>query len=228
MLGIIFTICVSVGLPLLAFVYACIKKQSTSFLLGALAFVFSQVLIRIPILQYLQDNNTNYMAFSENNPVLFALIIMGLSAGIFEEFARYFMMTFFMKHRDWRSGFLFGMGHGGIEAILLVGISALFILVSSPSDTFDMYLFVGGIERLFAILLHIGLSIMVLQGIVQRKFFYIILAIIIHALVNTLIGVLPLIIPPNFELISQEVSLAMISLVTFGYSLSLKRRGVLR
>lgn len=227
MFEIIFAIFISIGLPLFAFIYAYTNKRSIPFLLGVLSFICSQVLIRIPVLQYLQVNTTTYTMISVINPVLFALI-MGLSAGVFEEFARYIMMKFFMKHHDWRSGFFLGAGHGGIESILFVGISALTMMFSSPVNTHDIDLFVGGIERFFAMLLHIGLSIILLQGVIQKKFIYVMLAVVIHGFVNALISIFPLFIPPNFELISIEVSLAIISLVIFGYSLLIKRRGVLK
>src|SRR5690625_7031839 len=110
--------------------------------------------------------------FSAMQPVLFAVVI-GLSAGVFEEMARFILMRFLMKQRDWQSGFLFGAGHGGIEAVLFVGISAVSLLLSPSLITSGELYFNGGLERLFAMLLHIGLSIIVLQGVVQKRFFYV-------------------------------------------------------
>src|SRR5699024_10642162 len=121
---IIFSLFISIGLPLIAFFYAMKTKRYMPLLLGILAFIGSQVLIRIPLLEYMQVHSTTYLMISAMQPVLFSVVI-GLSAGIFEELARFIMMHFFMKQRDWQSGFLFGVGHGGIEAILFVGISAL-------------------------------------------------------------------------------------------------------
>ena len=45
--------------------------------------------------------------FSVMQPVLFALLL-SLSAGIFEEVARFIAMRYFMKQRDWQSGFYLG------------------------------------------------------------------------------------------------------------------------
>lgn len=226
MVGIVFTLCISIGLPLIAFIYACIKKKYIPFLLGTLAFIVSQMLIRLPLIQYLQDNSPTYMMFSITKPLLFSIII-GLSAGVFEGLARYIFMRFFMRQRDWQSGFLFGAGHGGIEAILLVGIGAIMMLFLPNAMTSNGAFFIAGIERLFAMLLHIGLSIIVLQGVVQRKFIYILLAMLIHGLVDNLVVVFPLYLSANYALIAIEVSLAIIALITFGYSLLLKRKGVL-
>jgi len=197
------------------------------YLLGVLAFVSSQVLIRIPLLEFLQTNSVNFIMFSIMQPVFYA-IVLGLSAGIFEEIARFIMMNFFMKQRDWKSGFIFGVGHGGIEATLFVGIGALNIVFTSMANVYSTDFFIGGIERLFAILLHIGLSIIVLQSVVQKRFIYVTLAITIHAFVNILAGILPLFMSPNIALMAIEVSGAIIALAVFSYSLLIKKRGILQ
>ncbi len=226
MVGILFAVVISIGLPILLFVYAWIQKKSIAFLLGVLAFVGSQILFRLPILAYLESHSASYLMFNTLYPVVFA-IVMGLSAGIVEELARFIMMSFFMKQGDWKSGFFFGAGHGGIEAVLLVGISAL-IMLFTQSDVFSQMDFVvGGIERFFAIFLHIGLSIIVLQGVKQRKYFYLVIAIIIHGFVDSLVGILPLFLSPNHALFAIEVSLVITSVAVMIYSLLIKRRGVL-
>lgn len=227
MFGIIFSVCISIVLPVLAFLYACFKKRYIPFLLGVLAFTGSQLLLRIPILQYLQDYSAAYTMFSVVQPVLFAIVI-GLSAGVFEELARFILMRFLMKQRDWQSGFLFGAGHGGIEAVVFVGISALPMLFSPIAFGYNIEFLIGGIERLFAMLLHIGLSIIVLQAVVQRKFFYVVLAIIIHGFVDILVGILPQFMAPNMAVVAIEVSLALVALTVFSYSLIIKRKGVLQ
>ncbi|MEI4831594.1 YhfC family glutamic-type intramembrane protease [Bacillus sp. FJAT-53711] len=227
MASIIFAAIISIGLPLTALLYACSKKRYIPFVLGGLAFVVSQVLIRVPILKYLGEHSTAYSMFSAMQPVLFAIVI-GLTAGIFEELARFIAMRFFMKQRDWQSGFLFGAGHGGIEAVLFLGSSAVFLLFSptaiANSDTY----FIGGIERFFAMLLHIGLSIIVLQGVVRKRFLYVVLAIMIHGIVDALVGILPLYVPKESSLLIVEVTLAVIAVAVFNYSLWIKRKGVLR
>lgn len=225
--GVIFAIFISVILPVIAFVYACLKKRYFPFLLGVIAFVGSQILFRIPILQYLQNNSISYTKFSVVQPVLFVILI-GLSAGIVEEIAGFIMIRYFMKQRDWQAGFLFGAGHGGIEALLLVGVSVVPILFSITAPVLGTQLFVGGIERLFAMLLHIGLSIIVLQGVVKRKFFYVLMAILIHGFVDSLVGLVPLFMNPQVALIVVEVSLAVIAIAVFSYSLFLKRKGALQ
>ncbi|GAB3807239.1 YhfC family glutamic-type intramembrane protease [Virgibacillus kimchii] len=221
--GIIFAMFISIGIPIFLFIYACVRKRYIPFFLGVLAFLVSQVFIRIPILEYLQEHSTEYLMFRATQPVLYA-ILLALTAGIFEEIARFIMIRFFMKQRDWQSGFLFGAGHGGIEALLFVGINAFAMLFSLTANVYTAEFFLGGIERIFAMLLHIGLSIIVLQGVIQRKFLYVVLAILIHGSLNALVGILPLFMSPNSAVITVQLSIAIIALAVFSYSLKIKRK----
>ncbi|MFD6509009.1 YhfC family glutamic-type intramembrane protease [Bacillus sp. NPDC060175] len=225
--GLVFTAFISIGLPLVALLYAFWKKRYIPYMLGVLAFVVSQVLIRIPILKYLGENSTAFAMFSAMQPVLFA-VALSLSAGIFEEIARFIAMRYFMKQRDWQSGFLFGAGHGGIEAVLIVGIPVVsFLLTQTVIQGSENY-YIGGIERIFAMVLHVGLSFIVLQAVVQKKFRFVIIAILIHGAVNTLAGIIPLYVPANSAIFVVEVTLAICALLVFSYSLLLKRKGVLK
>ncbi|PFK30460.1 YhfC family intramembrane metalloprotease [Bacillus cereus] len=225
--GIIFATIIGIGLPIAILLYAFWKRRYIPYVLGVLAFVISQVLIRIPILQYLGGNSTTYSMFSAMHPVLFAIVI-GLSAGVFEELARFVAIRFFMKQRDWQSGFLFGAGHGGIEAVLFFGSGAVVLLFFSRDISYGNSYFIGGIERFFAMLLHIGLSIIVLQGVLQKRFLYVVFAITIHGLVDALVGILPLYVPKDSALLIVESTVAIIALAIFNYSLWIKRKGVLR
>ncbi|PEM24919.1 YhfC family glutamic-type intramembrane protease [Bacillus wiedmannii] len=223
--GLIFTTMISFGLPLVALLYAVWKKRYIPYMLGVLAFVVSQILIRIPILNYVNGTSIDFQMFSVMQPVLFVLLL-SLSAGIFEEIARFIAMRYFMKQRNWQSGFLFGAGHGGIEAVLIVGIPVISLLLSQTViQNGDGYYF-GGIERIFAMILHIGLSFIVLQAVVQKKFRYVVYAILIHGTANALAGIISLYVPGKNGIIMSEVSIAICTLVVFRYSFILKRKGV--
>ncbi|PEW81486.1 YhfC family intramembrane metalloprotease [Bacillus cereus] len=223
--GLIFTTMISFGLPLVALLYAFWKKRYIPYMLGVLAFVVSQILIRIPILNYVSGTSTNFQMFSVMQPVLFVLFL-SLSAGIFEEIARFIAMRYFMKQRDWQSGFLFGAGHGGIEAVLIVGVPVISLLLSQTFiQNGDSYYF-GGMERIVAMVLHIGLSIIVLQAVVQKKFRYVVYAILIHGTANAIASIISLYVPGKSGIIMSEVSIAICALLVFSYSFILKRKGV--
>ncbi|CAM3877343.1 MULTISPECIES: YhfC family glutamic-type intramembrane protease [Bacillus] len=223
--GLIFTTMISFGLPLVALLYAFWKKRYIPYMLGVLAFVVSQILIRIPILNYVSGTSTNFQMFSVMQPVLFVLLL-SLSAGIFEEIARFIAMRYFMKQRDWQSGFLFGAGHGGIEAVLIVGVPVISLLLSQTFiQNGDSYYF-GGMERIVAMVLHIGLSIIVLQAVVQKKFRYVVYAILIHGTANAIASIISLYVPGKSGIIMSEVSIAICAVLVFSYSFILKRKGV--
>lgn len=226
MLGLAFAILISVGIPIMSFLYACKKRRLIPFLLGMVAFVVSQVMLRIPLLNFLGRNSTDYIFFSLSHPFLFA-IFLGLTAGLFEETARFVAMRFFMKQLEWQSGFLFGTGHGGIEALIFVGIPVLKYAFTATFNPFGAPFFIGGVERFFAIILHIGLSIIVLQAVVQRKIVYVLVAILIHTVVNAgIVGILPLYISADDAVVVIEVVLAVVALSVFSYTIWIKRKGI--
>lgn len=222
--GTIFTITIAIGVPVFFFIYAIFTKRLIPFILGVLTFIISQVILRLPLINYLNENSIHFTMLSMTRPVLFS-ILLAFSAGIFEEVARFIMMRLFMKERSWKAGFLFGAGHGGIEAILFVGIPVLMFTPTSP--LINGQFFVGGIERLFAIILHIGLSIIVLNSVVQKKYRYLFVAIIIHGLVNSSIGIVPLLFQQQLQIIIVESILIIVSMSVLIYAIYLKRKDVL-
>jgi uncharacterized membrane protein YhfC len=123
--------------------------------------------------------------FSMTQPVLYALFL-GVTAALFEEGGRWIVMTLFMKNkRRVSDGIAFGVGHGGIEAVVFVGIGFIVALLSStPTPPFETML--GGVERLLTMVLHVGWSVMVLRSVVRKKPFWLLLAILLHTAVDML------------------------------------------
>lgn len=185
------------------------KISAIAVLVGALTFFISQIVLRLPLLQLLQGQNW-YAAMAKNIWVI--ALFLGLTAGIFEEVGRFLGFRFLLKRKlEWKNGIAFGIGHGGIEAIMLAGLTYINNIVFSlmiNSGAFDkisgtftpglsdyiqgalantspaMFL-VGGLERVFAIIAHIAYSIIVLYGVKNRKGVYIIYAILAHTLLDT-------------------------------------------
>lgn len=221
-IGWVFTIIITVGMPLSLVIYAVLNRRWIPFFLGVIAFTVSQLLIRIPLLQYIEKNSMDFLFFGSQYPIWYA-IVLGLSAALFEEGARYLAMRYLMKQRDWLSGFLFGAGHGGIEAVILVGIPMLSIF---PFTADGGMLALAGVERIFAMLLHIGLSIIVLRGVIQKRISYLVAAIVIHASINSMIGILPVFIPQEYVVLSVESILAFVAIGVISYGIYSKREEV--
>jgi len=193
-------------LPIIAAIYFSRKFKLSwkLFLAGGLTFIASQVL-HIPLVLALTST------FRSWGIVAYA-IVLGLLAGIFEETARYILFKFIRKdNKTWNEGFFIGLGHGGTEAIIFGVLAAvgfvnmlayrnidLATIRSIPADQLELakqqvaaywsapfYLAIlGMVERIFAICLHISLSVMVLYSIVNKKPVWFWLAILWHAIVD--------------------------------------------
>lgn len=221
MSGILFAAAVGFLLPAWLFIASLMKKQWLPFVFGILAFTVSQILIRLPLLSYLSVNSTEYMMLSALHPLLYALFL-GVTAGLAEELARYVAMRFFMNQRKWLSGLFFGAGHGGIEVVLLFALPVVgYLGTDGPAIAGGMY-FIGGMERIFAILLHIGLSLLVLQSVRQKKWRFLLAAIGIHALIDAMIGIVPLFIAENLQLLVMETLIGILAVGLFLYGLRIK------
>lgn len=199
-------ICFSVPLLLTVLVYRKERAPLKAVVIGALVFIVFQPLTRIPLLAALQGSNWyfNNVQFS----VWATAFLYSLSAAIFEECGR-FLAFKLLLNRDlhWAGGVAYGIGHGGIEAMLvgltfISGITALDVV--SP-----FYLVMPGIERLMTMAIQIGLSLVVLYSVRSNKFIWLFYAIFLHMLVD-----LPIPLVKNPVLIEVYVLVAaLVSLV---------------
>ena len=187
-----------IALPILLGIFL-INKSHLSWklwLIGAATFIISQVLhipfntyILNPILQKIQEALPGILG------TLVISILLGLSAGVFEECARYGMFRWWIKNtRTWWSAIVTGAGHGGIEAIIL-GVLVMLSFINMmayrnldigtlnlPADQLDtarqqiqMYWnlpwydsLMGAVERIFTIPFHIAASVIVLQVFTRK------------------------------------------------------------
>jgi uncharacterized membrane protein YhfC len=184
------------------------------FFIGAVTFVASQV-VHIPMnigLDRLFDSGLVPVP-PEAYHLLFNVTLLGLTAGLCEETARYLVYRFWIKDaRHWRQALMFGAGHGGIEAIItgaLAGLGAINVVVLSQTDLSTLavspeqlaeiqqgmavalsypwfYPLLGATERLFAIIFHLSAAVLVLQAVRRRNLLWLVAAILWHTLLNAL------------------------------------------
>ena len=101
------------------------RKSVLPFFMGAAAFIVSQLLLRTPLLQLVLPRFQWYVAMSVQNYYGY-WIFLGMTAGIFEETARWICFRYLLKkRRRFSDGIVFGLGHGGAEALLITGIGYL-------------------------------------------------------------------------------------------------------
>lgn len=200
------TLFLVVGLPigLTFYFYRRQKISIKAVMVGALMFFIFQMIIRIPIMTIIQRQSW-YTVFAMQNTVL-TVIIIGFTAGLAETFGRYLGLRFLLKNNlERKNGIAYGIGHGGIEAILLIGITYIVniiysILINTGSidgslvpqllSTPPSLFLIAGVERVFAILFHIAAALLVTYGIMNDRKIYILYSLIFHSLLDSVVGVL--------------------------------------
>ena len=180
------------------------------FFIGAVTFIASQVL-HIPFNFVVQRSGLLPSDTTLMTNLLLYAAFLGLSAGVFEETARYLTYRFWAKDaRSWSRGLMLGAGHGGSEAIIVgalaaVNFVALLATVNSPTamnalpagqrqlvtdalaqilDAPTGMLLLGAVERLFAIAAHLAMSLLVLQVFLRRNIAWLFASIGFHTLLN--------------------------------------------
>ena len=173
---------------------------------GVLTFTVSQIVLRLPwqiaLGVWLKDD------LQRSPSLLFAWVAFSaVTAALFEETGRYVAFRrFFTKEHSFRAGLMFGVGHGGIESILLVGLTiagnaAIYFLlghdVSLPL-TEDVrativrqlapltpgLALMGGVERLSSLCVHVAATLMVLRAVTTKELRWYGAALAYHALGN--------------------------------------------
>lgn len=142
-LCICITLVVTLLGPVIAFlVYALRNRKQgivSAWFLGAAGFFVTQMLVRTTILSILSMQSW-FVSFVENNYVIYALML-AFTAGLFEFAGRFATAKIMEKNLTYKRGFAAGLGHGGIEAMLIVGmtyISNLIYVVMINTGTFDL------------------------------------------------------------------------------------------
>lgn len=179
------------------------------FFIGMVGFVLSQI-FHIPFNWLVSQLNLLPTDTSIVFNLLVVAVFFGLSAGVFEEVTRYLIYRFWAKDaRTWGRGLMVGAGWGGVESmflgvILLINAIALAamsqgvwreLIPVEQQSLLDQQIqamvtmpwydgMLGSLERIFAICLHLSLSLMVMQVFVRGKLWWLWLAIGWHALVD--------------------------------------------
>lgn len=176
--------------------------------LGALIFVVFQGVLRLPwVIALPQFSPVKAWLQSPANQWIW-IAFLSATAGLFEETGRWvgYRRLFKKDDRIWSHALMFGAGHGGIEAlaIALLQFNALlnYVLISvldpkllrlqpeQAADALKVFAvlrgwepLLGGWERLCSILVHLALSVVVLQ-VFRRGWHWWLIAVAAHMLTN--------------------------------------------
>jgi uncharacterized membrane protein YhfC len=207
-------IIVEIGLPVTLAVLI-IKKWKVSWLVvltGVLAFIGSQV-VHIPLLQVpalLQKLGLS-ITLPQEWPIVWYAVFLGFMAGICEETARWVGYKILKgKAANYKSAFAAGIGHGGVESLLvglLVLVNLVFFLTFNPdamlasgtpegavamtisqaaqfwASPWHLAL-AGAFERVIAISAHLFMSVLVWKSVRQKSWLWFLAAVVFHALLD--------------------------------------------
>lgn len=183
-------------------------------LIGAATFIGAQIL-HIPFNSYVLNPVLERLGFGGTSPggapLALAAILLGLSAGVFEEGARWLVYRFWISQaRRWEEAVVFGAGHGGAEAAIfgLLGLATLVQMVAVRGQDLSAIVppeqlalaeaqievfwslpawavFLAPLERASTLAIHIALSVIVLQAFLRpRGFLWLAAAIGWHAFID--------------------------------------------
>lgn len=193
------------------------KAAASYFLIGIATFIiFAMVLERI--MHNIVLSSGALGTTITGNIFLYGLY-GGLAAGIFEEVGRYLAMKVLLpKNLNRENSIMYGIGHGGIEAVAIgtltqfsnfitafainfAGIDEL--LKSVPDELKDptynqlsalwetpSYMFyIGCYERILAIIIHLCCSYIVYRAIAGNRISRLFLAIAVHAAIDCILAI---------------------------------------
>ncbi len=178
-------------------------------LYGALTFFLAQCVLRLPwqIPLALWVNKK----IVGNTPAQIGwLAFCALTAALFEEVGRYVVIKTLIKgERSFRVGLMLGAGHGGLESMLLVGLSlgltfGLYVAMGAAHYDFGMSqtahdqtakafgalsatgALAGAVERVLSVTFHLGCSVLVMKGFIVDQRRWLAYAIGLHFAVDSI------------------------------------------
>jgi len=209
-IGFLFAAAAEIALPIVLLLVLGLKKKIAviPMFLGFAAFFVSQLCLRLPLLQVFSAQSW-FKTFALNT--IPYLIMLSVTAGLFEESARYLCAGCFLKkHRSFNDALSFGLGHGFCEVILLTGMVQInnivyTIMINNGSFSTAMakvpsaasqqiltamlavkpeLIYLGVLERVFAVTFHIFASILIFKGVNEHKVRYYFMALAAHAVLD--------------------------------------------
>jgi len=237
---------IELGAPVVLAVWLTRRTGRAGWLLvgvGALTFVGSQV-AHLPLNWGLGKIG---VLPQDRARMLQIAVVAGLTAGLCEETARavgYWLLK--RRARTWRAALAVGVGHGGVESILVGGLVLVTFVNMVVARTMDLgqlglsgeqlalaqqqladywslpwhVPFTGAVERLTAIVMHLSLAVLVLQAFTRRNVGYYVGAVAWHAVVDA--GAV-LMAAHEWDYWTIEGVLALVALANLGLIFAFRR-----
>jgi uncharacterized membrane protein YhfC len=213
MAGIATAIALSIGGPIAVYLI-CRKRMTLSWrniVIGAGVFFLFALVLEQALHYFVLQANPVTVGWIRSNP--WNYVAYGVAAAaLFEEGGRYLAMRLLVKDTGKPgTGVAYGIGHGGLEALLLGALAQIQFLMTAimlnqgrleamlnasvppaqlamlrhqleTATFFDVTY--GGIERVVALLAQIGFSLLVWKAVSERKIVYLFAAMTAHAVLD--------------------------------------------
>jgi len=200
------SIVLAVGAPVCAFLIPRKKfnLKAVPLFSGAAAFVLFALILERTLHQIVLKPDAAGNIELASRPVLY-MLYGGLAAGVFEETARFASFRLLKKkYGGIGTALSYGIGHGGFEAVLIGGLTmignlAISVMINRGADvpllsgeqltalvsTKPPVFLMGGIERVFALIIQISLSVLVWYAVTGKgKLWLFPAAVGLHALID--------------------------------------------
>lgn len=183
------------------------------FLLGGLCFFISQVVIRIPLIVWINESPSVHL-WQMQNALLYGFLL-ALSAGVVEETGRFLFRKYLLpKSFILWDAIVFGLGHSFVEVLFILHSNQLVGRLD------QVHWLVYG-ERIVATFVHILLSIVVWNGFVQNKQgVFLGFAIFMHFCFNAIV---PISQALGLDILWIEIMLLLLTLVYLRFVFQINR-----
>lgn len=202
--GLVGLVCLFLPIGLLVGLRKKYKAGILTFFIGCSVYVLFALVLE----QYCHVLVLGLTGIADN--VVLSALYGGFAAALFEESGRFVAFRFFMKGRqNLGEALMYGAGHGGIEAFILMGVNMLYytvlgVMFNRNPAMFDGWTDAssytgwaqqmqttgagafawGGVERVLALVLQLCLSVLVMTAVVCHKPGWIFVSGGLHMLVN--------------------------------------------
>lgn len=192
------TLAVTLLLPLVIYLIYGVKNKGkgvwTAWLIGAAGFFVPQVVVRLPVLNLLSSSE-NFRSFAAENFVLY-VFALAFTAALFETAGRYAAAKLMGGSLTYEKGVAAGLGHGGIESMVIVGmayVNNLILVILINTGGFDVLagsdggslelakafltsskvssFYLAGYERILTMVFHLALSLLMCCCVMRKKDF---------------------------------------------------------
>jgi len=192
---------------------------------GALIFFLFQIISRVPIVAIVGQVLAPQLKSSQGLLWIW-LIVLAATAALFEEIGRYIGYRWLMKREEktWNKAVMYGLGHGGLESMVVISgralVSLVNILVLSTGKLAALptaqhaqalqllatvnaqpvwYPLLALWERLWTVPMHIALSVIVLQVFRRGQMRWLWLAMLAHFLIDFTAVAIPQVLGARYD-----------------------------